>query len=117
MTYCLYLDDIRNPSAKCFGKDWDIARNIEEAKQIILTKGAADMLCMSLDHDLGSVNGVLLPTGFDFAKWLVEADLNGTISLPLDLCIDCHSANPQGVKNILGLLRPYIEHKRKESNL
>lgn len=57
-------------------------------------------------------NGVLLKTGMDFAKWLVESDLdhNGSFLAP-EFDFYVHSQNPQGKANIEGLLRQYLGTK------
>ena len=60
---------------------------------------------VSFDHDLGTED-----TGFDFAHFLVDLDLdNGT--MPDTFTYTVHSANPVGVENITGLLDGYLRWK------
>ncbi|WP_371131695.1 cyclic-phosphate processing receiver domain-containing protein [Sulfuricurvum sp.] len=62
--------------------------------------------------------GTLLPSGYDFAKWLVEMDMDGKIHIPEDFYFTVHSANPVGAKNIQEYLRNYLlcrnRHNREE---
>ena len=48
--YALYLDDCRNPLITVDGLPWVIARNYEEFKQALDTRGMPEFV--SLDHDL-----------------------------------------------------------------
>lgn len=114
----LFLDDEREPKDVtwvCLGNanyntvDWSIVRSYDEAVAWVLEHGFPDVA--SLDHDLGlqhyagdySDNN----TGYDFAKWLVEYDMN-TSSMPHDFVFIVHSRNPVGAKNIQMLLNNYI---------
>lgn len=70
---------------------------------------------ISFDHDLGMDNErKVLPSGYDFAKWLVEMDMNGIISIPKDFTFTVHSANPVGAENIRTYLCSYMEFKYNE---
>lgn len=111
MNWKLYLDDIRHPSVS----DYVIAKNVKEAKTLILQKGFPTHI--SFDHDLGlDENGVLLETGYDFAKWIVETDQSGEVIIPEDFTFTVHSANPIGAQNISGLLANYLEHKKHDAS-
>jgi len=103
----LYLDDIRHPSDSTY----IVARTVEEAQQLIEQYGVPKHI--SFDHDLG-VDDMdnLLPTGYDFAKWLVEMDMDGEIRLPDNFTFEVHSQNPVGRKNIKMYLDGYLS-KRK----
>jgi hypothetical protein len=102
--WILYLDDIRVPKD---GKPWTIARTVEEAKSLVRSQGCPSFI--SFDHDIDET-----ASGYDFAKWLVDQDLDGVINIPLDFDFFVHSANPVGAKNIEGILRKYLEVKRQE---
>lgn len=96
----LYLDDEREPSTD---KPWDIVRTYDDAVNYVKKHGIPDYI--SFDHDLGEEK-----TGYDFAKWLVEQDLDGKRVFPSDFEYNVHSANPVGAKNIdnhLGAYRRY----------
>jgi hypothetical protein len=101
MLYKLYLDDIRCPGH--VGSGWLIARSYEEAIEIV--KQNECPFYVSFDHDLGDANA---KTGYDFAKWLVEQDLDHGI-LPDNFDFNVHSANPVGAANITGLLDSYLK--------
>ena len=101
----LYLDDIRTPKDSSF----IIVRSFEEAVHFVTVHGIPSFI--SFDHDLGMKNGELLETGYDFAKWLVEKDLNGEFLFPEDFSFTVHSANPVGAKNIESYLNNYIKFK------
>ena len=111
MNWKLYLDDIRHPSVS----DYVIAKNVEEAKTLILQKGFPTHI--SFDHDLGlDENGVLLETGYDFAKWIVEVDQSGEVIIAMNFTFTVHSANPIGVQNISSLLANYLGHKKHDAS-
>ena len=126
-SWSLFLDDIRNPQTN---RNWKIARTVEEAKSLIKQFGFPEYA--SLDHDLGfigkhdeQVPNHLVdirivkpeelvdtePSGYEFAKWIVEEDMNGTISIPPTFEFNVHSANPIGAKNIYNLLHDYLKRK------
>lgn len=92
----LYLDDIR-PCPENFVP----AKNIEEAKEIMKTHKVA---IFSLDHDLGQdEEGNILPTGYDFVKYLCETDLETCKAIFL------HTDNPVGKEN----MRQYLRNAKK----
>jgi len=102
----LFLDDLRDPSKTYPDRDvsdWVICRSFDEAVQRIEDLGYPDEIFF--DHDLG--NG---PTGYDFAKFLVNEDLNKN-SFPIGFCFSVHSANPIGAENIKNLLDTYLRFK------
>lgn len=116
----LYLDDIR----QC-PDGWVLVRNIREAQKFV-EANHADIVHMSLDHDLGLVycrpcafsdaetpcldnNGQVVcgctchvpePSGYDFLKWLHRNDYWPKMKPKV------HSANPVGAEN----MRVYIDN-------
>lgn len=103
----LFLDDIRVP--KTLGP-WYIARSFEEAVRYVTLNGIPHYI--SFDHDLGSDDqGRVLPTGYDFAKWLVDYELDGNGSFPSDFKFNIHSSNPIGLTNIESLLTSYLNYR------
>jgi hypothetical protein len=130
----LYLDDERTPKTE---RDWVIARSSEEAKNLVMKNGCPDYI--SFDHDLGFRipdemkdknpsdfpmvetpigyfrEGVIIEeTGLDFAKWLIEQDMNGSIVIPENFEYNVHSANPVGAKNIKDLMASYLSHRKQK---
>ncbi len=116
MRYKLFLDDVRlidfwmvehgcytREERDEYKRDWKLARNVEEAKQLIINFGCPEE--MSLDHDLGEIE-----TGMDFIKWLVEYDMEKDIIFK-GMKFICHSANPEGSKNIRSYYNNYIKMK------
>ena len=102
----LYIDDERFPK----GDGFTIARTMEEALTLIEDKGFPSYI--SFDHDLGiDDNGNLLKTGFDFAKWITEADMDGLIAIPNSFEFNVHSANNVGADNIQGILDSYLKQR------
>ena len=97
----LYLDDERTPKTN---RPWRIVRNFEEATFFVSLYGIPNYI--SFDHDLGEEK-----TGYDFAKWLVELDLNGVHKFPSNFEFNVHSANPIGAKNINDYLTSYFKAK------
>lgn len=117
----LFLDDERMPrdvtwiligGVGHWGADWQIVRSLQEAKDWVLKNGFPDVI--SFDHDLGlehyAGNYDDGKTGFDFAKWLVEYDMD-TNSMPEDFSYTVHSKNPIGSENIRELINGYLRHK------
>ena len=104
----LYLDDIREPKDDSFV----IVRNYDEAIEFIKQNGIPSYI--SFDHHLGcDNNGDLLKSGYDFAKWLVDMDIDGIYSFPDDFKFNVHSANPIGRNNIEAILNNYLHFKVK----
>jgi len=64
---------------------------------------------VSFDHDLGEA----VPSGMDFAHYLVEKSLDeidsGGQGLPKSFEYRVHSANPIGAENIQALLQRYLQ--------
>lgn len=104
----LYLDDLRTPIDTSFA----IARSVIEAQLMISWYGMPEFI--SFDHDLGcDREGSLLPDGYDFAKWLVEKDMEESpFKFPDNFDFKVHSQNPVGAQNIRSLLDGYFSHKR-----
>ena len=102
----LYLDDVRDLPDESF----DLARSYEEAVLFVKENGIPPFI--SFDHDLGvDENEKLLPTGFDFAKWLVEMDMDNIYKFPENFSFNVHSANPVGKANIEGYLNNYLKSR------
>lgn len=103
----LYLDDIRNPADTTY----IVARTVKEAQHLVEKYGVPEHI--SFDHDLG-VDELdnLLPNGYDFAKWLVEMDMDGNIELSCAFTFTVHSQNPVGAENIRVYLSNYLALKR-----
>lgn len=97
----LYLDDdieYRTPP----DDTWVRIYSYDEFVAYIEANGLPEAI--SFDHDLGSKDGIVLPTGKDCANWLVAYCIEKNLDLPQ---YDCHSANPCGWDNIKGLLDNY----------
>jgi hypothetical protein len=103
----MYLDDIRMPA-----KEFDfIVRSYDEAVAIIEQYGMPNYI--SFDNDLGvDEQGVLLKSGYDLAKWIIESDLDNKFSIPSDFSFDVHSQNPVGKTNIILLFRNYLKSQK-----
>lgn len=103
---CLFLDDERDPSDVTWVPgfdhtlDWEVVRSFDEACAFVKTVGVPDVV--SFDHDLG-----LGKTGLDFAKWLIEYDLDYAVLKP-GFAFTVHSMNPVGRENIRALVQSYI---------
>ena len=106
--YKMYLDDIRDPK-----NNFDvIVRSYDEAVEYILKNDIPNFI--SFDHDLGlENNGIVVKSGYDLAKWLVEQSLDGNLKFPNDFSFSVHSANPIGKNNIESILNNYLLFKVK----
>jgi hypothetical protein len=108
MTYKLFLDDVRELAHVHPGEDptgWQVCRSFREATEAVARGWPSHV---SFDHDLGEN----VPSGMDFARFLVELDLLMG-QMPEGFTFSVHSANPPGAANIQGLLDNYLEHRGK----
>ena len=107
----LYLDDIREPK----NSGYEIVRSFEEAVEFVQKFGIPNHI--SFDHDLGcNENGVIYRSGYDFAKWLIEIDLDNVITFPNDFTFNVYSANPVGKEYIQSILDNYLNFKIKTTS-
>ena len=95
----LYLDDERVPKTS---GPWVIVRSFNEAVSYVSLNGIPEFI--SFDHDIHSEPN----TGYTFALWLIEQDLDGIIRFPSNFKFNVHSANPIGKKNIESVLKNYL---------
>lgn len=96
----IYLDDVRNP----YDDSWTLTRNVDEFKMVINGCETDFITAISFDHDLGiDNNGIMLDTGFDAAKWLIEIAQDDPKRIEDLETIIVHSSNPPGADNIRGL--------------
>ena len=102
----MFLDDIREPK-----NNYDvIVRSFEEAINFVKENGIPTYI--SFDHDLGCDEiGNILKSGYDFAKWLVDMDIENIHKFPNNFTFDIHSANPIGKNNIKSILNNYLLFK------
>lgn len=120
----LFLDDERNPADVTWiliggvgsqGAEWEIVRSLDEAINWVKKNGFPDVI--SFDHDLGlehySGDYSARNTGYDFAKWLTEFDMD-TGSMPDHFKFTVHSKNPTGAENIRKLMHNYIRFKESQ---
>jgi hypothetical protein len=131
MTWKLFLDDYRIPSdvpilfKNHSGMSLTIIRNAEDAIKEIEVRGCPEFI--SFDHDLAD-DQYYAPTderyrkpsermtGYDFAKWLVDKDLNmrGKF-IPDNFEFHVHSMNPVGAENIRKLLESYLAYRGEDT--
>lgn len=117
----LFIDDERMPGdvtwiliggVGSWGASWHIVRSVNEAIEWVKKNGFPDVI--SFDHDLaeehyaGDFSGQ--NTGYDFAKWLVDYDMD-TNTMPTNFKFTVHSMNPTGAENIKRLMENYMRHK------
>jgi hypothetical protein len=109
--WSLFIDDERFP--KDNSKNYVIARSMEEAINLIEQHGCPNYI--SFDHDLGcDEQNTPSPTGYDFAHWLVNSDIDGKINIPEGFQFNVHSANPTGAANIQALVSNYLAFKARQ---
>lgn len=95
----LFLDDLR----PC-PEGYVLARTVEEA--IAIMNGPQQIKIISLDHDLGGIDGTYTKTGYDFCLWLIEKWYYDPFSFaPNDIYM--HTSNPVGRSNMFQLLSHY----------
>lgn len=100
-THKMFLDDTLEPPSD----GWLVARTFEEFKKLILEHGVPRAI--SFDYDLGDDDcGNPLPNGKDCANWLIEADYNGDVTIPVGFVYKVHDTNSP---NKLEHLRSYMD--------
>lgn len=99
--YSIFLDDERVPGKKY--EHFVVLRSVKDAIEYVKKNGYPSFV--TFDHDLG--DGV--PTGLDFAKWLIEEDLDNKWMAENGFAFEVHSMNPVGKRNIEMLLLQYLE--------
>lgn len=102
----LWLDDIRTPP----DASWVWCKSVALAEVLIRLSNSVPSF-ISFDHDMGEGE----PTGMDFAKWLINGELNRVHKIPDNFQFAVHSANPCGRDNIQGLLDGYLADRKKEN--
>ena len=97
----LWLDDVRVPPERIEYDLHGVPLNPETgwlwcrtADQAICVIGMGNVSEISLDHDLGALDGVRERTGYDVACFIEEGAWNGTVA-PMKWAI--HSQNPIGI--------------------
>lgn len=97
MGYTMFIDDERLP----VDDSSVVCRSFQEAVECVKENGCPTHV--DFDHDLGDG-----PSGYDFAKWLVENCLDGG-GFPDTFSV--HSQNPVGKNNIESLMNNFKETK------
>ena len=105
MSYWLFLDDERDPPDD--GTLWVICRTVAEACDVVCARGFPEYV--SFDNDLGENQ----PEGREFARWLIERDLNMS-GLPEDFGWYAHTQNPVARDAINNLLEGYLRQRTAE---
>lgn len=96
-SYKLFIDDERFPVTN----DWVIARSSDEAIAMVTMHGMPTEI--SFDHDLGGDDTSRL-----FIMWMVDALLDGLITIPEGFTFSVHSQNPIGAEWIRSTMRGII---------
>lgn len=97
MTYTLFIDDERYPvDTSCV-----MARSSQEAIAIVKSNGVPSEILF--DHDLGGND-----TSMIFIDWLINAALDGEVSVPESFTFSVHSQNPIGKQNIESKMNAFI---------
>ena len=107
MNWKMFLDDIRHPKTD----GWVLCRSFDDAVSTIESYGCFPAY-ISFDHDLGVARrDGDTKSGYDFAKWLVEQEMNGKFLFPEGFAFNVHSANPVGKENIEKYLESYFRFR------
>lgn len=111
----MFLDDERKPhwvfrdGPDSVDSSWVVVKTFAEAVKWVEANGCPDRI--AFDHDLGWG-----PSGYDFARYLIDADLDGKVEIPDHFIWSVHSANPTAAPKINGLLSSYMDFKAGETN-
>lgn len=99
----VFLDDERIPVKA----GWTIVRSFEQFVETVAF-WSDEIVEMTFDHDLGPSP---LKNGMDCVRWMVERALDNPTAFERLERIVFHSANPDGVANMRGLLESAIRHE------
>lgn len=102
MPWGLFLDDERMPVDVSWSS-CEIARTVDEAIKLIDEKGLPQSI--SFDHDLGKDQ----PVATVFMWHLINGHLDEKWDCSKIKLVQIHSANPEGVKNLIGLWEGFIQ--------
>lgn len=91
----VWLDDVREMPS-----NFDI--HVKTANEAIALLKTGNVICISLDHDLGDHYATCCGTGYQVAKFIEEKAHLGTLP---KLQWFIHSANPVGRKNMIAALQ------------
>jgi hypothetical protein len=93
--YALFLDDIRNPTDKCYKpEDVRVVRSSQQAIDLVSLLGLPNI--MMLDYHLGAA----YPTTKRFIMWLRRQHIDGKFDLNKIEKIIIHSSHPTGPKEL-----------------
>lgn len=99
----LYIDDLRVPP----DNTWTVTRTYQSTIDFFEIYGLPETV--SFDHDLGEEK-----SGYDIAKWIVDAVLDNKVDFPDNFEFKIHSANPVGAKNIRNLLNNFMSFLQEQ---
>ena len=103
----IYLDDDR-VNRKPPDDSWVRIYSFDEFVSYIEANGLPNVI--SFDHDLGNLDGVILPTGKDCANWLVNYCLDNNTEIPK---YGIQSANTVGAINIDKLFKSFNKFQKE----
>lgn len=102
----IYLDDVREP----YDQSWTLIRTFSDFIDFVASH-PSEITEISFDHDLGVDEfDVLLPTGYDAAKWFIEWVQFESMTAENLKTVIVHSSNPPGAENIRSLFRSAAIH-------
>ncbi|BCL75423.1 hypothetical protein JHS3_11590 [Jeongeupia sp. HS-3] len=106
MGYRLFIDPTTTPQAvyPSVATDWQTAGNHDQAVMAVVLNGLPDEVCASKawsDSDAGQ----------QFARWLVSADLDGTIRLNEHFIWRCYDVDGTVIDNGNQALSEYLNSK------
>lgn len=102
--YKLFVDDIRDYT-QYYNGEFVVARSYHEAIDIINERGFPAFI--SFDHDLADFKAGIEKTGYDLAKYIVNAHMDNPTNVFPEWSI--HSANPVGAENIRSYIEGYLK--------
>jgi hypothetical protein len=119
----LFLDDYRTATkVSPYYADFITARSYDEAVKLVEERGAP--IFVAFDHDLADEHyehtieyksDSEIPTGMDFARYLVNRDMDERGKfLHDDFRFAVHSMNPAGAENIQKFMDSWLEYKKEE---
>lgn len=109
----MFLDDMRMPAQVGLqNNEFFIVRSFKEAVDAIKERGTCPSY-IAFDHDLAEEHygGDFSrhETGFDFARWLIERDIDeGGNFIPKDFAYSIHSMNPYGAEDIRAIMHNWL---------
>jgi len=107
----LYLDD----KQATIDEGWVQIGTFGEAKEFVIQNGVPRIISFGYGLGVDEENNEL-PNAYDFAKWLIAADMNGEVEIPQGFIFKTHEQDSEKAERIASVLRDYLSFREDNCN-